>query len=84
MLKPGHWTSLSWLCGELKAVCSLLQVVELLDNYGALNQGILAATDRLGRRGREVLKKTEGGLERLLPEFELMLIRVQSCFDYAD
>jgi len=62
----------------------LPQVMELLHMNGALSRNILGMNERLERRGREVLKRTEGSLERLLPEFEVMLIRVQSCFDFTD
>jgi len=38
----------------------------------------------MSRRAERQCKDTAEALEDVLPEFELMLIRVESCFDFDD
>jgi hypothetical protein len=53
-----------------------------LQMYAALNPGTEAVAERLRTGALERLQSAERSLEALLPEVDLILIRVQSCFDY--
>lgn len=56
------------------------RIVMSLRGYGVGVQG-LSRVDRLRARSRACLEDAGGGLGELMPELDLMLIRVQSCFD---
>jgi hypothetical protein len=53
-----------------------------LQMYAALNPGTELIAERLRIGALERLQSTERSLEALLPEVDLILIRVQSCFDF--
>ncbi len=53
-----------------------------LQIYAALNPGMEGLVDKLRIGADETLGSADRCLENLLPEIDLILIRVQSCFDF--
>mmetsp|Transcript_32454 Transcript_32454/g.78533 ORF Transcript_32454/g.78533 Transcript_32454/m.78533 type:complete len:83 (-) Transcript_32454:54-302(-) len=59
-------------------------LVHSLRGYGAVDPGLEGRVQRLKELVEARMQPAGEGLKGLLPELELMLIRVESCFDKKD
>ena len=59
-------------------------ILEAIQMQGAMEASSAVETRHLQRRVDRLLPQVTAALEALLPEVDLMLIRVQSCFDCDD
>jgi len=69
------------LCGVWQCYERVPSILKTLSAIGVVDAASVAMARQLQRRADDEMPRMRQALEALLPEIDLMLIRVTSCFD---